>query len=136
MIIRAKLENEKNVYRDIYVDPYVSLYVIASYVVASFGFNFDHSFGFYQSSDIFGKGKDLPNYELFFDIGEEVDDTTESVAKTLVSEIFTKHKQWWMLFDYGDDWVFELECIDTADNGRRKSGTIIKRMGTSPKQYG
>ena len=46
MIVRAKLQNNKRVYRDIYVDPLVNLHTVASYVVEAFGFNFDHSFGF------------------------------------------------------------------------------------------
>jgi len=136
MIIRAKLQNDKRAYRDIYVDPFVNLHIIASYVVGAFGFNFDHSFGFFRSSDIYGKGKDLEHYELFYDIDQEVEENCGSVAHTIVSDIFVANKQkWWMLFDYGDDWVFELECKDIDDEGRLKSGTVIKTGGEAPEQY-
>jgi hypothetical protein len=135
MIIRAKLNDKKNVYRDIAIDPFVNLYTLASYVVWSFGFNFDHCFGFFSSPDIFGKGKDAVNYELFFDIDEEVDDNTRSVARTIVKDIYSSKKdKWWMLFDYGDDWVFELECIEEGDVDK-KSGSILKKLGDAPKQY-
>ena len=40
-----------------------------------------------------------------------------------------------MLFDYGDDWVFELECKSLDEEGRLKSGTVIKAAGEAPEQY-
>lgn len=135
VIIRAKLNDQKRVYRDIAVDPFVNLYVLASYVTEAFGFGFDHCFGFFNSPDIFGKGKDSTHYELFFDIGEEIDENTESVAKTIVQELFVaKKNKWWMLFDYGDGWIFELECIDDKDIDQ-KSGAVVKSLGDAPSQY-
>lgn len=136
MIIRVKLQDRKTTYRDIYLDPFVNLHTVASYVIDAFGFDFDHCFGFFQSPDIHGKGKDLEHFELFYDIDQEVDEICGSVARTIASDIFTSNKQkWWMLFDYGNDWVFELECINVDDEGRLKSGTIMKSNGEAPKQY-
>lgn len=136
MIIRAKLQDSKSIYRDIYLDPFVNLHTLASYVVDAFGFDFDHSFGFFQSPDIYGKGKDSEHFELFYDIDQEVEKNCGSVARTITSDIFVDNKQkWWMLFDYGDDWVFELEFIDITDEGRLKSGTIIKTNGEAHEQY-
>ena len=135
MVIRAKLSDEKLVYRDIAIDPNISLYSLADAVLSSFGFNFDHCFGFYNSPDIYGKGKDQVHYELFYDIGEEVEELAESVEKTLVAEVIKINKQKiWMLFDHGEDWVFELECKDNQTMDA-KNGTILKSSGESPKQY-
>lgn len=136
LIIRAKLNDQKRIYRDIVVSPNTSLYKLAGYVVYSFGFDFDHCFGYFQSPDIFGKGKDALHYELFYDIGEEIDENTRSVEKTPVNELFSAKKdKWWMLFDYGDDWVFELECI-AIDTAHIKPGSVVKTVGEAPSQYG
>lgn len=135
MIIRAKLYDDKRTYRDIAVAEYTNLYTLAEHVLNSFGFYHDHCFGFFSSPDIFGKGKDVKHYELFYDIGEEVDEYTESVARTLVNDLFqAKKDKWWMLFDYGDNWIFEIECRD-VEAMPESSGTVTGKNGTSPKQY-
>ena len=128
--------DHKRIYRDICVYSETSLYKLADYVVDAFGFDFDHCFGFFQSPDLYGRGKDIVHYELFYDIGEEVEENTRSVEKTPVSELFSAKKdKWWMLFDYGVDWVFELECM-AVDTPQVKSGTVIKTAGEAPSQYG
>ena len=62
---------------------------------------------------------------------------SRSVSKTATAKLFkAKKDKWWMLFDYGDDWIFELECIDTDNNkGQFENGTVIKTAGVAPKQY-
>ena len=136
MIIRAKLNEKKRTYRDIYVDSDINLETLASYVVAAFGFDFDHCYGFFQSPDIYAKGRNLVHYELFYDIGEEVNPKTRSVVKTAIADIFkAKKDKWWMLFDYGDDWIFELECIADDDQDQSTTGEVIKSSGEAPKQY-
>ena len=79
IIIRVKLNEQKGIYRDIVVDTNTSLYDLAEMVVKSFGFDFDHSFGFYSSPSIYSKCRDTVHYELFYDMGEEVDELAESV---------------------------------------------------------
>ena len=41
-----------------------------------------------------------------------------------------------MLFDYGDDWIFEFECLAIKKSGDFRNGTIIKISGVAPQQYG
>lgn len=138
IIIRAKLYDQKRTYRDIVVQPETNLYSLAAMVIASFGFDFDHCFGFFASPDIYGRGRDAAHYELFYDIGEEVEDLTESVEQTAVAELFKQAKdKWWMLFDYGDDWVFELVYQkDTPPLFVKKpNGSVIATNGEAPEQY-
>lgn len=138
IIIRAKLNSQKRIYRDVVVDSQTSLYDVAEMVVTSFGFAFDHSFGFFSSPDIYGKGKDAVHYELFYDIGEEIEELTESVEQTPVSELFNTPKdKWWMLFDYGDDWIFELVYQKDAPPlfADKPSGSVIAVSGDAPEQY-
>jgi len=136
MIIRAKLNDHKRTYRDIVVAPYTNIYALAEYSLTSFGFFHDHSFGFYSSPDVFDSGMDSLHYELFYDIDEEVNEQEGGgVARNIVEDLFQESNQkWWMLFDYGDDWIFELECID-LDAMPDKSGAVVKTNGESPVQY-
>ena len=136
IIIRAKLNDNKRTYRDIAIkDTETSLYYLAKYILDSYNFYFDHCFGFYKSADIYGRGKNQTHYELFYDIGEEIDELTESVQETLVSKLFINRKdKWWMLFDYGDDLIFELECVDTSVSSY-KNGQVSRVSGESPQQY-
>ena len=138
IIIRVKLNEQKGIYRDIVVDTNTSLYDLAEMVVKSFGFDFDHSFGFYSSPSIYSKGRDTVHYELFYDMGEEVDELAESVEQTPVQELFKLPKnKWWMLFDYGDDWVFEL--VYQQDSLKlfadKPSGSVVAVKGEAPEQY-
>lgn len=136
MIIRVKLNDQKRIYRDIAIDPMVNLVALASAVLKSFEFNNDHCYGFFTSPDVYGKGKDVVHYELFYDIGGEVEELTRSVEKTSVNELFKNVKdKRWMLFDYGDDWIFELECRN-LDDMPGPNGNVVRSAGEAPQQYG
>lgn len=136
MIIRAKLHESKRIYRDMRVSPHVNLQTLAAHVTDAFGFDLDHCYGFFQSPDVYGKAKEAKHYELFYDLGQGADEYAESVVETAVADIFKAVKdKWWMLFDYGDDWIFELECRSIDDEGRFESGTVTKAVGEAPEQY-
>ena len=47
LIIRAALGGRSSIYRDIEIAAGMSLYRLAEAIVAAFGFDFDHAFGFY-----------------------------------------------------------------------------------------
>jgi Plasmid pRiA4b ORF-3-like protein len=124
-------------YRDIEIPSGKKLYDLASAIVAAFGFDFDHAFGFYSLL----KGNILRStvkYELFADmddIGEESD--AGSVKQTRTSEAFPEigHKMTF-LFDYGDNWEFRVELIgeNTKERGA-KYPRVVKKVGTAPEQY-
>ena len=135
MIVRAKLNEKKRIYRDISISPSNDLQTLALHVVEALGFDLDHSYGFFQSPDVFGKGMATKHYELFYDLGQGGNSNTGSTARTTVADIFKATKdKWWMLFDYGYEWIFELECR-SIDNDGPKSGTVIKISGEAPQQY-
>ncbi len=48
LIIRVALEGEVSIYREIEIEGSKSLYRLAEAIVAAFGFDFDHAFGFYS----------------------------------------------------------------------------------------
>ncbi len=139
--IRAKLMFQKKTYRDIEIGGEMSLYRLAEAIVGSFDFDFDHAFGFYDNlgEDFY----DSPiRYELFADMGEDWDDgdgrpKAKSVKKTSVGQAFTEPKQKiQFVFDYGDEWCFELEVRGIGERARAlKHPRVISAKGEAPEQY-
>lgn len=112
-----------------------SLYHFAEVIVDSFGFMFDHCFGFYDNLQ--NKSKSLEVYELFKDAGEECSPGAKSVKKTKIKDVFPeKGKKMLFYFDYGDDWKFIVEAADIVPAGERKSyPKSLNWSGINPKQY-
>lgn len=111
-----------------------TLYSLAEAIVDSFGFHFDHAFGFYDNI------KKWPNsnegYELFADIGEG--SKFKGVKITRVHKVFDKlGKKMLFLFDYGDEWHFivELKGIELPKEGE-KYPLVVESVGGVPLQYG
>ena len=111
-----------------------TLYSLAEAIVDSFGFYFDHPFGFYDNI------KKWPNsnegYELFADIGEESE--FKGVKRTKISKAFDQiEKKMLFLFDYGDEWHFivELKGIELSKAGERYP-FVAESIGGAPSQYG
>jgi len=134
-VFRVSLNTK--LYRDIEISSCKRLYDLAAAIVAAFGFDFDHAFGFYSllKGNIF---QSPVKYELFADmddIGEESD--AGSVKRMRTSEAFPEigHKMTF-LFDYGDNWEFRVELIG---KGVKEPGVkypkVCKRVGRAPKQY-
>ena len=142
-ILRAKLIFDKRTYRDIEVPSNRSLYDLAAAIVASFDFDFDHAFGYYNNL-----GRNIYDsavrYELFADL-DDADDWAEredrpkagSVQKTKVAAAFIEPKQkMQFLFDYGDEWRFEIELRGFGEKAKGvKYPRILARKGESPEQY-
>jgi Plasmid pRiA4b ORF-3-like protein len=124
-------------YRDIEIPSSKKLYDLASAIVAAFGFDFDHPFGFYSMH----KGNILQSpikYELFADMADmDIEGNAGSVKRTRICEAFHKigHKMTF-LFDYGDNWEFRVELIgeNTKERGA-KYPRVVKKVGTAPEQY-
>ncbi len=142
-ILRAKLIYDKRTYRDIEVPSNRSLYDLAAAIVESFDFHFDHAFGFYNNL-----GRNIYDsairYELFADM-DDADDWAErandpkarSVQKTKVAAAFTEPRQkMQFLFDYGDEWLFEVELRGFGKKAKGvKYPRILARKGEPPEQY-
>ena len=136
LIFRATLPRRPPVYRDIEVDARKSLYDLAAAIVRSFGFDFDHAFGFYSGKTGPTLMRALPKYELFVDMGEETEGA-RSVKGTQIAAAFPRigHTMTF-LFDYGDDWMFKVELRAEGQKtaGRRYPQTVAKH-GDAPEQY-
>ncbi|RJP74076.1 MAG: hypothetical protein C4524_13590 [Candidatus Zixiibacteriota bacterium] len=111
-----------------------SLYDAAQAIVASFDFDFDHAFGFYDNLKLWGKPRE--GYELFADMGEKGE--FPGTKKAPIGQVFDRRgKRMLMLFDYGDQWPFVVELVETRPG---ESGEKLPRMmqseGEAPLQYG
>jgi len=130
----SEKKDKGKVWREIEVLSSQSLSTLARIIVKSFGFYFDHCFGFYDNFNNPYRSKEI--YELFTDIGEEPTEGAFGVEHVKVSKAFNKPgKKLRFLFDYGDDWQFAVELlgIELTDGG--KYPRIVKVFGKAPVQY-
>ena len=131
-IFRVQLR--PRVYRDIEIESTKSLYDLAAAIVQAFDFDFDHAFGFYDTSD-----KNIFNaplrYELFADLDEGHE--ARSVKRTKVAQAFPAvGSKMQFLFDYGDEWRFQVEVIGQGEKApRARYPKVLKAAGKPPPQY-
>src|SRR5215207_8383382 len=138
--VRVTLVHEPSVYRELEVDSSKSLYRLAEAIVAAFGFDFDHAFGFYSGRTERTLMSAKPKYELFADMGRDAfGDKSDalSVKKTRIIDAFPKvgHAMTF-LFDYGDEWLFRVEVGRPWPEGRK--GALPQGAeggGEAPEQY-
>jgi hypothetical protein len=136
LIFRVALDGHKSVYRDIEIETGKSLHIFAEAIVAAFGFDFDHAFGFYSSLTRASYFKKFPKYELFADMGE-ADIGVQSVKKTTVSKAFPAvEHELLFLFDYGDEWLFRVVLREISKKiAKTRYPRIVAQHGEAPAQY-
>lgn len=126
----------KDVRRKIRLPGSKSLYNFAKVITKTFGFYFDHCFGYYDNFQRYHDSKKA--YELFVDIGEEpLSPIIKGVKKTQICQVFQKPgDKMLFLFDYGDGWRFgiELEEIKHIDKWNLDP-VVLESIGEAPEQY-
>jgi pRiA4b ORF-3-like protein len=135
-IIRAALQDEPSIYRQIEVESRKTLSDLAEAIVHAFGFEFDHAFGFYSKLTGRDVMRSQPKYELFADMGEQT--TSKNVRRTPMADAFPDvgHTMLFM-FDYGDDWRFVVEVIGLGQKvAKTRYPKVLKKAGEAPEQYG
>lgn len=136
LILRAALEHDKSIYRDIEIESSKSLYKLAEAIIASFGFDFDHAFGFYSGLTPRKMYDARPRYELFADM-DEADPGILGVKKTKVAQAFPEvgHKMLF-LFDYGDEWLFRVSVKGQCTKlPKTRYPRLVASKGEAPEQY-
>ncbi|MEO5347867.1 MAG: plasmid pRiA4b ORF-3 family protein [Magnetococcus sp. YQC-9] len=110
LILRAKFAHSKRIYRDIEIPLNSTLSDLAEAIVASVGFEMDHAFGFFATDNPRRYYDATERYELFADDDGADRSRSKSVKRTRLDGVFTREGQKMIfLFDYGDNWLFELE---------------------------
>lgn len=135
VIIRAALDGQSKIYRDIEIEASKSLYKLAEAIISAFNFDFDHAFGFY-GGDPFGRKRGQPRYELFADMGE-ADLDSISVRKTKIAEAFPAVGcSLLFLFDYGDEWRFRVKLKAEGTKAPKvRYPRLVASAGEAPEQY-
>jgi Plasmid pRiA4b ORF-3-like protein len=136
LIIRVALAGRVSIYRTIEIEASKSLYQLAEAIVAAFGFDFDHAFGFYSGLKPATMMRVNPRYELFVDMGD-ADPGVLSVKKTKVAQAFPAIGHTMLfLFDYGDDWLFRVKLEQMGKRiAKVRYPRIVATDGEAPKQY-
>jgi hypothetical protein len=134
-IIVLRVALDAKIYRDVEISGDASLYKLAEVINNVFGFDFDHAFGFYDNRKNPYKSDEF--YELFKDMGEDSAPGSQSVKKSKVADAFDrKGKSLMFLFDYGDEWMFEVKRTETRDQPAPKAfWKLLKSVGDAPPQY-
>lgn len=141
-IVRAKLKHNKKIYRDLEVLENISLYDLADEILNSFDFDFDHLFGFGDNPNSFYNSKIKygikDEQDDFFDdaFGRKKDGDVEETTLSEVDFLRTEKDKMSFLFDFGDNWKFEIELRGFGEKERRiKYPRILKINGEAPEQY-
>ena len=141
-IIRAKVMHDKRTYRDIEILSGKPLTALADAILDAFEFgDKEHLFGFFSS---LGRNHyDSPiRYESSPDpgstwMGMGARPKSKSAKRAKIIQVLTEKKQKiQFVFDYGDEWRFEIEVRGFGDmeNGV-KYPRILASKGASPEQY-
>ncbi|OIO44798.1 MAG: hypothetical protein AUJ41_01675 [Candidatus Pacebacteria bacterium CG1_02_43_31] len=139
-LVQIKITNNRNRnnFKIIEVSEYMVLYKFAELIVKSFGFYFDHCFGFYDNLD--NPNKSTKMFELFTDL-EDVEHTPNAMGVKkfyFVSDLFEKNKTMLFLFDYGESWHFTLELMNKSKKVHKipkNYYVIYESHGQDPEQY-
>lgn len=129
-----KIEHSSGYEAVIAISGSINLYGLAEHIIDTVGFDFDHAFGFYDNlRDPF---KSSEFYTLFADMDDVEDDGEPGVSKTFIEDVFKKGKRMLFLFDYGDDWMFQLICTEALPtHSKRKIRTVLSEASEAPVQY-
>ncbi len=110
-----------------------SLTTLAETIIKAVGFDFDHCYGFYDNPKRHWESTE--EYTLFADIGEDAKPDDPGVESTRVDEAFKPGKTMLFLFDYGDDWFFQVTCTGEEESKPFKKPKILSTSGQAPIQY-
>lgn len=126
-------------YRVLAIPGEYTLYHLARSINDSFGFDFDHPFGFYSKIADYYHSEE--GYELFSDLPDTKNEYGESsfgsVKKASVKSVFTEPKKKMLyLFDYGDEWHYlvQLLKVEQATPGKPYP-EMIQNVGKARPQY-
>lgn len=136
---KVALHDNKKIYRIIEINPSLSLYSLAEAIIEAFDFYFDHCFGFFNQIDNGKLFNSSEKYELFNDLPEVEPTDAGSIKETKIKNVWTHiRKTMYFLFDYGDNWIFEVDLIDiNVDSGLSQQHfyEVVESAGKSPNQY-
>ncbi|MBI4581756.1 MAG: hypothetical protein HY718_18815 [Planctomycetes bacterium] len=127
------LHLENQCIRVIEIDEQMSLYDLHDAIQDAVGFDRDHPFAFFvaNSASPFARRRWLTDAEGW-------DDQENYFRNTRLSDVYPlNRKHLYYLFDFGDDWTFEIRRGRRANppEDRVRYPRVVSRTGPNPQQY-
>ena len=137
-LIKATLSDRKgrtegNPFRVLALPKTMSLYELADAIIASFDFDLDHAFGFYDNIMHYPRSREA--YELFAEM--RCESGFSDVRKTRIFKAFPViNKKMLLVFDYDAGWRFIVELVGTEEKPSDSAyPKIVESSGIAPRQY-
>ncbi len=132
LVFRVKVFYDKRIYRDIELTPEDTLEDVHLIIQKAFDFGYDHLYAFFLDNKRWSRHAEVGAQESSPEQG------TRKAHKVNLSHLILLPKQKFLyLFDFGDEWLFEVEFRGTCSREKGiKYPRIIKIQGNPPKQYG
>lgn len=138
---KVSLEDNEDIFRDIDIKAAQSFEQFHTIIQEAFKFDAKHSASFFVSDDYWRKGQeitlrkeDLPLEEE--EIRKKVEPKKLMGETKIAKHIEQPHQRFVYVFDPIVQWSFLIEMIKIVDDNPKLSyPSIIKSIGTSPKQY-
>lgn len=125
--IRAILDVEKDVIRDILIDDNENLETLHLEVAKAFGFNGQEIASFYRTDNEWNQGEEIP----LFDMSE--DGQGASMQNCLIKDIFSRESDKLIyVYDFMAMWTFFIELKEKDVTTEKKLPTIAFAFGDVP----
>ena len=125
--IRAILDVEKDVFRDIIVNETLNLEELHFTIAKSFGFKGQEMASFYLSDDSWEQGEEIP----LFDMSE--DENSFSMATCTISTVLRKEgSKLIYIYDFFSMWTFFIELSEIIENPEEELPLIALSFGDVP----
>jgi hypothetical protein len=144
-IFKVKLKYDKRVWRKIEVLGSQTLDDLHIAIQEAFNFDADHLYSFFMS----GKAWDISDFEYYHpdadggpleaDLslirGSKPEPRLPATTVRIESLKFKPKQKFLYLFDYGDEWQFEVEFLKEGSSEKARYPRIIDSRGEAPQQY-
>jgi hypothetical protein len=102
-------------------------------ILESFDFVCDHAFGIYDDLN-----RPKEGYSIFSDmkgLGDPMGG--KSIKKAKIDTVFNEKKKiMYMIFDFGDEWIFKISCVDILlCEENEQYPLLVSKQGEAPQQY-
>ncbi|MDX1919803.1 MAG: hypothetical protein SFU25_03600 [Candidatus Caenarcaniphilales bacterium] len=132
-IIKATFLEDQKVFREVEILANSSLEDLAGIIIEAYGFTMDHSYSFYDNLSNPSESKEVYVLDTLDDVELPF---IKHVSEVSVGEVFVLGKKLLFIFDYGEDWEFEIEFLSKIENPESdRLPKVVKSVGDSPKQY-
>lgn len=127
--IRAILDVEKDVIRDILIDPSTNLETLHSSIANAFGFNGQEMASFYRTDEDWNQGEEIPLFSMS-------DDENASSMKSCIlrDTLTTQGEKLIYVYDFLSMWTFFVELSEIKENTSNEEITtkVVFAFGETP----